>query len=68
MDRIYFTVNSNTKIIDWLLPWRARRIILELRSKNEKMHAQSEAMGNFVKIRHGLDMLPRIALKTPIER
>ena len=57
-----------TKTTDWLFPWRAKRIILELREKNEKLNAQSEAMANFVKIRHGLDMLPKLALKKPIER
>lgn len=57
-----------TKTTDWLLPWRARRIILDLQETNEKLHAQSEAMANFVKIRHGLDMLPKLALKKPIER
>ena len=57
-----------TKIIDWLLPWRARRIILDLRKKEAEAKRQMASVQRFLTIRHGLDLLPRITLKKPIER
>jgi hypothetical protein len=66
---------NDLKTTDWILPWRAKRNLESLRAeieaikdKNEKLHAQSKAALRFLTIRHGLDFLPKLALKEPIER
>lgn len=66
---------NDLKTTDWIFPWRAKRNlellraeIADLTAKNEKMQQQTKGILKFLKIRHGLDMLPRISLKTPIER
>lgn len=68
-------MKPNLTISDWIFPWRAKKNLESLRAeigamteKNAKLHAQSKAALRFVTIRHGLEMLPRLPLKKPIQR